>query len=322
MKTKYAKELLSFIKHSPSCYHVIENFKTILIENGYSELCESDTWSLKAGEKYFITRYDSSIVSFKIPKNSPSAFIMAAAHSDSPTFKIKENAEKAAGSYVKLETEKYGGMLMSTWFDRPLSVAGRIVVKCGDKLSIKLVDIDRDLLIIPNVAIHMNRTANDGIKYAANIDTIPLFGSTDSSGKFMEMVAKAAGVKENEILGTDLFLYSRDNGTLLGAQKEYIASPKLDDLECAYACMKGFINAKESDAISVCCIFDNEEVGSETKQGAASSFLRDTLRRIAISLGLNEEKYQLLRTVFLFRLTMHMLYIPITQNLQMQTMHP
>ncbi len=292
MKSTYSKELLSFIKKSKSCFHAVKNIKDILVEAGFCELCEGDGWALSHGGKYFTVRNGSSIIAFEIPTSTPSAFIMAAAHSDSPSFKVKENPEIASGAYVKLNTEKYGGMLMSTWLDRPLSVAGRIVVNGENGLKEMLVDIDRDLLIIPNVAIHMNRAANEGMTYKANIDTIPLFGDDSAKGKFMSLVAKTAGVKENEILGHDLFLYCRDSGTLVGYDKEYIASPKLDDLECAFALIKGMIFSSQSDAIKVCCVFDNEEVGSETKQGAASSYLRDTLRRIALALEISEEDYQ------------------------------
>ncbi len=292
MKQNISNELLEFIKQSPSCFHVIENIKALLKQNGYTELCEGDKWEIDKGGKYFTVRSGSSIIAFRTPKEAPSAFIMAAAHSDSPTFKIKENAEKVSGSYVKLETEKYGGMLMSTWFDRPLSVAGRVIIKSDNGLVSKLVNIDRDLVIIPSVAIHMNRAANDGMKYAANIDTLPLFGDGNTGSRFIEAVAKAANTEASNILGSDLFLYCRDSGTLLGATGEYISAPRLDDLECAYSCIKGFINAKESNALSVCCVFDNEEVGSATKQGAASSFLRDTLRRATKAIGLDEEKYQ------------------------------
>lgn len=287
-----ANELLSFIRRSPSCYHAVDNFRTMLTDAGYTELREADKWELKKGGKYFVVRNSSSILAFRVPKKAPTAYVMAAAHSDSPTFKIKENAELASGPYVRLNTERYGGMLMSTWFDRPLSVAGRVVVKTKDGLSEKYVNIDRDLVIIPNVAIHMNRAANDGVKLAANVDTIPLFGDERAKDAFLPMIAEAAGVKPEDILGKDLFLYCRDGGTLLGANEEYIASPKLDDLECAYALMEGFLAAKASDAIPVVCIFDNEEVGSETRQGAASTFLRDTLRRVALTLGIDEEGYQ------------------------------
>ncbi|MBE6679843.1 MAG: M18 family aminopeptidase [Ruminococcaceae bacterium] len=292
MKSTYSKELLSFIKNSKSCFHAIENIKKMLTDANFCELFEGDKWALTRSGKYFTVRNDSSIIAFEIPKNAPSAFIMAAAHSDSPSFKIKENPEIASGAYVKLNTEKYGGMLMSTWLDRPLSVAGRVVVKNGNAFETKLIDIDRDLLIIPNVAIHMNRAANDGMAYKANIDTIPLFGDSNANGRFMPLVAKSAGVKEKDILGHDLFLYCRDSGTIVGYDKEYIASPKLDDLECAFALVKGIINSEKSDAIKVCAVFDNEEVGSETKQGAASSYLRDTLRRITLALNISEEDYQ------------------------------
>ncbi len=291
MNTVFTNELFSFINESPSTYHVIENFKKLLRDNGFNELYESEKWELCEGGKYFTVRSGSSIIAFTVPSGAPKAFIMAAAHSDSPTFKIKENPELTSHYYVRLNTEKYGGMLMSTWFDRPLSVAGRIIVKNGDKFEPRLVNINRDLLVIPSVAIHMNRAANDGMKYAANVDTIPLFASGDGKNKFIELVAEAAGIDKNDILGSDLFLYARDKGTLLGCNNEYIASPKLDDLECAYGCIKGLIESGESNAVKVCAIFDNEEVGSDTKQGAASSFLRDTLKRVAKALGIDEEGY-------------------------------
>lgn len=292
MNKSIANDLLSFIRRSPSCYHVIDNFRAMLLESGYTELREADKWELARGGKYFVCRSDSSMIAFRVPSTAPSAFVMAAAHSDSPTFKIKENAELAGSHTVRLSTEKYGGMLMSTWFDRPLSVAGRVVVKSENGVSTRLVNIDRDLLIIPSVAIHMNRAANDGMKYAANVDTLPLYGDERAKDSFLPMIAEAAGVNKDDILASDLFLYCRDGGTLLGADGEFIASPKLDDLECAYACMRGFLAAKPSDAVPVCCVFDNEEVGSATKQGAASSLLRDTLRRISLSVGITEEDYQ------------------------------
>ena len=216
---------------------------------------------------------------------------MAAAHTDSPTFKIKHNPEKKSGPYVQLSTEKYGGMLMGTWFDRPLSVAGRIVTAKDGKLETKLVNVDRDLAVIPSVAIHMNRAANEGFKFMANIDTLPLYGMQESSGSFRSVVAKAAGVQEDEVLGEDLSLYVRTRGTCLGAKNEFILAPRLDDLGCVFGLLEGFLAAKASGSVPVFCAFDNEEVGSETKQGAASSLLSDTLRRIALALGLNEEGY-------------------------------
>lgn len=294
MKTLFSKKLLDFINKSVSPYHVVNELKNMLCGNGYTELSEAESWTLKKGGKYFTVRSGTSVIAFCVPQKTPKAFIMAAAHSDSPTFKIKENPELASGTYVRLNTEKYGGMLMSTWFDRPLSVAGRVAVKENGTICTRLVNIDSDLLVIPSVAIHMNRNANDGMKFAANVDTIPLFGDADAKGKFSSLIAKSAGVKEGDILGKDLFLYAREKGTLIGADKEYICSPRLDDLECVFALANGMVNASESDSVKVCAIFDNEEVGSSTKQGAASSFLRDTLRRIAFALSVDEEGYRIM----------------------------
>ena len=288
-----ARELLHFIKNSPTCYHVTENIRQKLLANGYTELSERERWEVAPGGKYFVRRNGSSTIAFRVPEMIDGGFAMAAAHSDSPAFRLKEHPDRRSAHYVQLSPEKYGGMLMSTWFDRPLSVAGRVFVRANGEIVEKLVSVDRDLLVIPNVAIHMNRTANDGMKYLANIDTLPLLGGKDSGG-ILPIVAKAADVAENDILGSDLFLYCRGEGTLLGENEEYILSPKLDDLECACGCLEGFLAAKESGNIAVCCIFDNEEVGSSTKQGAGSTFLRDTLRRIALCLGKDEQELQMM----------------------------
>lgn len=294
------KKLLAFLSSSPSCFHAVENLRELLTEAGYTELTETMRWKLHPGGKYFTTRNGSSILAFRVPEGRIRGFMMAAAHSDSPGFKVKENAEKVSAGCVQLDTEKYGGGLLATWFDRPLSVAGRLLVREDGRLVTRLVNIDRDLLIIPSVAIHMNRAANDGWKIQPNIDTLPLYGSEDAKDSFMGTAAAAAGVEKENILGSDLFLYVRQPGTVLGAQEEFIAAPKLDDLECAWGLMQGFLSAEDSEAVPVCCIFDNEEVGSETKQGAASNLLRDTLRRIALSLGFDEEGYlQLLGGSFL-----------------------
>ena len=286
-----AKELLGFIEKSPSCYHVIGNFEEMLRAAGYTALPEEEKWDLQPGGKYYVTRNGSSVLAVRVPQQVTGGFLMAAAHSDSPTFKIKENPEHPAlGHYVQLNTEKYGGSLMATWFDRPLSVAGRVLVQTEQGIETRLVDVDRDLLVIPSVAIHMNRGANDGMKYQANVDTYPLFGDESAAGGFMTAVAEAAGEDKGDILGHDLFLYCRQKGTLLGDKEQFVHSPKLDDLECAWGLMQGFLKAEEGGSIPVCCVFDNEEVGSETKQGAASTLLRDTLRRIVLALGGNEEQ--------------------------------
>ena len=284
--------MLDFIAASPSCYHVIANTAAELTAAGYAPLSERERWTLKPGGRYFVTRNSSSLIAFRVPETLTGGFMMAAAHSDSPTFKLKEHAELRSNGYVRLNTEKYGGMLMATWFDRPLSVAGRLFVREGGGIAEKLVDIDRDLLVIPSVAIHMNRNANDGMKYQANVDTVPLFSAEDPDAAILSMAAEAAGVRPEDVLGQDLFLYCRGRGTVLGAHGEYILSPKLDDLACAWGCTQGFLASGDSGSLPVLCIFDNEEVGSATKQGAASTFLRDTLRRISLALGQDEESFQ------------------------------
>ena len=287
-----ALPMLDFISASPTCFHAIANTAARLIAAGYAPLSEGERWTLRPGDHRFVIRGGSSIIAFRVPQELRGGFMMAAAHSDSPTFKLKEHAELRSSGYIRLHTEKYGGMLMSTWFDRPLSVAGRLFVRQNGCLDEKLVNIDRDLLVIPSVAIHMNRNANDGMKYMANVDTIPLFSSEDPAAAILPMAAEAAGVSPDDVLGSDLFLYCRSRGVTFGAHNEYILSPRLDDLACAWGCLEGFLAARDTGSLPVLCIFDNEEVGSETKQGAASAFLRDTLRRIMFALGHDEEAFR------------------------------
>ncbi len=283
--------MLDFIDRSVSPYHVTQNLKSMLCEAGYTELCEGDDWQLSKGGRYFVSRNLSSLIAFRVPTGKPTGFMMAASHSDSPTFKIKDQTEMAAPGYVRLNTERYGGMLCSTWLDRPLSVAGKIMVKEGTKLVTKLVSVDRDLLMIPNVAIHMNRNANDGFSYKANVDMIPLLGEESAKGSFRRIIAEAAGVSEEAIVSTDLFLVNRAKGTVWGASLEYVSAPRLDDLECAYTTMQGFLTAEDTTAIPMCAVLDNEEVGSTTKQGANSTFLSDTLERVCQCLAISRAEY-------------------------------
>lgn len=281
------EKLFDYIAVCPTAFHTCAHSADMLRESGYTELCEAQRWEIVSGGKYFVTRNGSSLIAFRVPAGEIAGFMMTAAHGDSPAFKIKENAELPDGNYLRLSVEKYGGMLCAPWLDRPLSVAGRVLVSEGDKLSVKLVDLKDPCAIIPNVAIHMNRNANDGMSYNAAVDMLPVWMSSEK-GSFRAAVAKAAGVAEDAIVTGDLFLYDPQKGVTLG---EYISAPRLDDLQCAFSSLTAFLAAGESRSIPVCCIFDNEEVGSETKQGAASSLLSDTLRRIALALGLNEEGY-------------------------------
>ncbi len=290
---KTSEELLEFIDASPSCFHVIENVRKELKD--HTELKENEEWDLKRGQGYYVVRNSSSLISFFIPGsyerrsgNRMNGFRICAAHCDSPLFKIKPNAEMAVEDHYKvLNVEKYGGMILSSWLDRPLSVAGRIFFESEGDITEKLVNIDRDVLIIPNVAVHMNRDANDGYKFNPAKDMRPLFASSvsgeDNAASLLKLIADEACIDPGQILGTDLFLYNRVKGTFLGADKEMIASRSLDDLQCVYALVKGFTDSYDDRGagIPVLCIFDNEEVGSLTGQGADSTFLKDVLDRIS-----------------------------------------
>lgn len=292
MALEHVQELFDFIQQSPSCFHVIENVKKQLTEQGFEELCENKNWQIKEGGKYFVTRNLSSVIAFKVPTKDFKSFHIIASHSDSPTFKIKDHPEQMVkGKYVQLNTERYGGMIYSTWFDRPLSIAGRALVKTETGVATKLLNIDRDLLVIPNLAVHMDRTVNDGMKYNPQVNLLPLYGDAASKDTFNKLVAEACGTAEENIISTDLFLYNRTAPTVWGAHNEYMSCAKLDDLECAFSSLKAFLKGENSQSVSVCAIFDNEEVGSSTKQGANSTFMYDVLHRINENLGRTEEQY-------------------------------
>ncbi len=286
-------ELISFLDNSPVSFFAVKNMCEILNKEGYTRLYEGQAWELEAGKGYYVTRNDSAVIAFRIPKKDYTGFQMMASHCDSPVFKIKTNAEITIdNSYVKLNVEKYGGMICSPWLDRPLSVAGRIVVSTEDGIMTKLVNVDRDLMIIPNLAIHMNREVNDGYKFNAQVDMLPLFCEKgEEKDVFLKLIAEEAGVKAEDILDTDLFLYNRMKGTKLGLNNEFISSGRLDDLQCAFASLQGFLKAQPRDSVAVHCVYDNEEVGSGTKQGAASTFLKDTLHRINNAFGKSEDEY-------------------------------
>lgn len=292
---KCAKEMLEFIEDSPSCFHAVENVKQLLTKQGYRELGETESWELAPGNGYYAVRNDSSIIAFRLPEEEAKGFHITAAHSDSPTFKLKESPELAVEEhYIKLNTEKYGGMILSTWLDRALSVAGRVVVREKDRTVTKLVNVDKDLLVIPNLAIHMNRDINTGMEYNPQTDMLPLYADCSEGRKknaFMKRIAKAAGVRQEDILGHDLFLYTREKGRILGENGEFVMSPRLDDLQCAYSTVKAFCESTPAQYINVCAVFDNEEVGSGTRQGADSTFLEDTLFRIGESLKLSRSEY-------------------------------
>ena len=317
---KTAQEMLEFIRISPTCFHAVANIGRMLEAAGFQQLQEKEEWKLEKGGRYYTERNDSSVIAFVIPEKEVGirGFHMAAAHSDSPCFKIKEKPELTVEEhYLRLNTEKYGGMILSTWLDRPLSVAGRLAVKNGNGIEGRLVNIDRDLCVIPNVAIHMNREMNKGVEYNPQVDLLPLladvsFDEYDAHTTYdaqtasenaeeqpeavekptlVALAAETAGVDAETILGEDLFLYTRQEGKMIGAKGEFVLSPRLDDLQCAFSSMEGFLQGNREESISVHCVLDNEEVGSSTRQGAASAFLKDTLMRINMGLGRTQEEY-------------------------------
>lgn len=294
MYKEISKELVSFIQKSPTAFHAVEQMKSLLKDNGYEELLEGKKWHIEPGHRYFVTRNNSSIIALNLGTQLDNySFNVAASHSDSPTFKLKENAElEVRGKYTQLNTEGYGGMLCATWFDRPLSIAGRVLVKEGDSYITRLLKIDRDLVLIPNVAIHMNRAVNDGFAYNKQVDLLPLFGGTETkAGDLKALIAKELNVNEEDICGEDLYLYNRMSPSIWGAHEEFISSPQLDDLQCAFTSLQGFLKGSNDQSINVFACFDNEEVGSGTKQGAASTFLYDVLHRINNALGKDDEDY-------------------------------
>lgn len=277
-KEKLNEKLFHFIENSPTSFHAIKNCEDILKEQGYTKLEENAEWELTPQGKYYVTRNDSSLIAFGIPEGNFKGFHMAAAHSDSPCFKVKESPEmEVEKTYTKLNVEPYGGVVYSSWFDRPLSVAGRVVTKDGSKL----VNLDMDSLIIPNMAIHMNREINKGFVYNPQVDLLPLFGGKIEKKGLLSYFAGKCEVEESEILGHDLFLYTRQKPAYVGLNKEFIYSPRLDDLQCVFGLITAMSEQNPKEYVNVCAIFDNEEVGSSTKQGADSTFLEDVLERIA-----------------------------------------
>ena len=294
MNHTISKELIHFIDSSPSCFHAVKFMKDLLLQEHFIQLRENTKWHIQRGGRYFVVRNGSAIIAFTVPQQDFTGMRIMASHSDSPSFKIKENPElEAENHYIRLNVEGYGGMLCAPWFDRPLSIAGRVIIKNNEtgNLESRLVDVDRDLVMIPSLAIHLNREANKGYSYNIQKDMLPLYGDISAKGTFLRTIADAAGIKEEDILGHDLFLYNRQKGSVWGASGEYISCPRLDDLQCAFASLKGFLTAPKQSFMTVHCVLDNEETGSATKQGAASTFLYDTLTRAYRSLHMTEEDY-------------------------------
>lgn len=292
MKSANIENMLQFLNNSPTAFQAIDQIKKELVQAEYEEISESASWNINSGGHYFTIRNHSSLIAFQIPQDtSEMSFNLCASHSDSPAFKVKPESLIVENGYLKLNTEGYGGMLCSTWMDRPLSLAGRVIVKEKENIAPRLINIDRNLLTIPSLAIHMNRDANSNASFNQQIDMLPIIGlGTFEDFDLKEFLANEIQVSSENLLSYDLYLYCRQPGYIWGVNQEFISSPHLDDLQCAYTTLQGFLQGTSQHNINVYCCFDNEEVGSRTRQGAASTFLIDTLQRIMSQLNKTEDQ--------------------------------
>ena len=296
----FAREVIEFIDESPSTYHVVKNCSDILDENGFERIMPREKWEIKKGGKYFFKKSSSTIIAFTVGENFDvkKGFKIFGAHTDSPCFRIKPNPEIVTENIVRLNTEVYGGPILSTWFDRPLSIAGRVIVKGENSFFPKTVKIkiDEPLLTIPNLAIHQNREVNNGVKIDKQNDVLPVISlinkNFEKEGYLEKIILEKTGIKKEDIIDFDLYLYATEKGCLLGANEEFMSSPKLDNLASVYTGIIGLVEAEENqDRINIFVAFDNEEIGSATKQGADSNYLLNTLERISLALGFNRSDF-------------------------------
>ncbi|MGN0907672.1 MAG: M18 family aminopeptidase [Bullifex sp.] len=288
---KDTEEMTDFIRRSPSPYHVVHNIEEELLKSGFERLSEKKTFETERGHSYYVTRNSSSLIAFRVPERF-TGFSIAAAHTDSPCFRIKPSCESVSHGYTRLNIEKYGGMLMAPWFDRPLSIGGRVFVNNGGKAEERLFETEGPAVSIVNLAIHQNREANNGIKYSVQKEMMPIFAQDAPSGSFRSFVASRLGISEDDILDWDLCLSDTTPPSIWGLDGEFFSSPRIDDLQCAHSAFRALKETKPSDRISMIALFDNEEVGSGTGQGALSDFLSAVTDRILLSLGISgEERY-------------------------------
>ena len=284
------RDLMDFLDSSVTMFHAINECEKVLQRSGFIYLPENGKWNINKG-KYYTKRNSSSLIAFDIAEGDYH-FQISAAHSDSPTFKLKDRPVIEANGYLKLNVEGYGGMINATWLDKPLTLAGRVMVNTDKGIETRLLHIDRDLLIIPNVPIHFNREINKGFAFNNQVDMLPILSAGNlKEADFDNILAKELGIEAEAILAKDLYLVNRQKAAIIGFDNELISSGRLDDLECVYTSLRGFVEAENKNHINVFAVFDNEEVGSVTKQGAMSTFLASTLDRVNTALGKSKEEY-------------------------------
>ncbi len=293
--------LMKYLDNSVTCYQAIEEARKRLEQNGFCEVSEKTLWKLEKGGAYYVTRNDSSLIAFRVPESEIKGFHIYAAHSDSPAFKIKENPEMPSEKqYICLNTEKYGGMIMSTWMDRPLTIAGRACIEEAGEIVAYPIKLKDNICMIPNLAIHMNRSMNDGVSLNPQIDMLPLLTMLDEKQTLAKLVAeqlsKQTGrdINEEDILASDLYVVNSEKAVLAGAQEEFLMTARYDDLGCVYAGLQAILEVKPESYIDILAVFDNEEVGSLTRQGADSTFLKDTLQNIADGLKMTAGELRVL----------------------------
>lgn len=291
---RLADRLCGFLSQSPSSFHAIEAIRARLDAHDFACLDEGEIWDVKPGKRYYTTRGGSSILAFKVGERlEHPRFSVCVSHSDSPTYKIKAVPELAGpSSYVRLNVEGYGGAIDRTWLDRPLSVAGRVMVEEFGNVSSRLFAPDEDLLVVPSVAIHQNREVNKGGSINRQVDMCPLYSAAGGEADgFVQMIADRFGVLPAQVLAYDLVLANRQKPTVWGVAHEFVSAGRLDDLQCAFASLEAFVESSNTSRISVYGCFDNEEIGSGTRQGALSTFLADVLERICECLGMTRSDY-------------------------------
>lgn len=297
---KFAENMLDFIYESPTQFNAVEVSAETLEKNGFEKLNPKENWKLEVGKKYYTTKNSSALVAFKINSDEieKEGFRIIGSHTDSPGFRIKPNAEmESCGAYLKLNTEGYGGMILSTWLDRPLAMAGRVFLRGENpfKPVEKIVNINKPVCIIPNLAIHMNRSINDGYKYNKQTDMLPLVGlineQLEKDNYMVKLLASELNVEIEEIIDFDIFLYEYEKGCFTGANEEFISTGRLDNLSMYYSSVEALLDSDSKSGISIAVGFDNEEVGSSTKQGADSNMLLNILERICISLGKDRQQF-------------------------------
>ena len=280
--------LARFLEMSPDGYHAVAAAAAQLREAGFQSL---EAGSIEPGGQYYCTQGGAALLAFRVPADRPTGFVLTGSHGDSPCFRLRGSAE-ISGTYTRLSAERYGGLLPGGWLDRPLGVAGRVLVRTEGGIEARLIDLGPETVLIPSVAIHLNREAGSGGKFDFARDFTPLYGGGSAKGSFPKAVAAAAGCAEADVLATDLSVYNGQKAVIWGPQGEFFSGPRLDDLACVFACTQGFLMAGPSPAIQVLGISDNEEIGSETSRGAAAAFLPETLRAVSRGLGFDEDGHQ------------------------------